>query len=767
MSSPPTARLEEIVQPRSLFGKLRDGAQDWRLPICLALGASAALAGYGLLVPEAFAWPKLRAIIVLAACLVAAGIAWKGSDSPTTRSLVGFLAAVTLTWALIWFLVAPTTVRLWLLGVAALATGALFVRFTSVFPRTLTEADVVHGPPHTVLPARLVSALHLSTETRKTLLPTKPAPHPADIASLTAAVASVVILFLVEFVVIIVEELQELKPGTWSFGPILRAYVGDATHALSCATLILLVGVALEPLVRSAFRERRSTARLPHAVRLLAVLPALGSAAALAFLGTVHARESLTLATGAVVLAHLGRLGSKERLLDWFLTFVVASVFARGIDAESDWWILNGFIVIAVFAAPWRLLHQYRILSEARRRARRGRHAEDGVDPDVLFLRPWYLRQLVIKGAVFPIFLYVAVEAARSAVPELEDPGRKIQEFGLLAIPGLAAITLMLRGTLHVMLGYATSDTEVRRKALWLVTGLTSAAGMLFLGISSGGTGVKLAFLAVFPLTVLSIAVAVYYQGALDPRLALRKTSLFALLGVGGVVLYAGVENLIQDRVASWLGIPEAASPWLAGGIVVLTIGSLQGRLAGWITAMLERLFPELTLTDEGTEVSAVVAALDIADDDAADPAAVRAAARRAKLLQIGARSGVRRHGGRVAVASRDVILLEFPDAVAALAGIAAIEAEYERLCARARVPVIGLRKGVHAGMVWRQPDGAVFGSTVEVADELRRSAPPGGVVVSPTVFDALGSVGDPAFVAISSNSDGRESIHGYQLVMP
>lgn len=67
--------------------------------------------------------------------------------------------------------------------------------------------------------------------------------------------------------------------------------------------------------------------------------------------------------------------------------------------------------------------------------------------------------------------------------------------------------------------------------------------------------------------------------------------------------------------------------------------------------------------------------------------------------------------------------------------------------------------------MVLRDPGGAIFGSTVEIADELRRMSPTGGVLVSPVVAVALSSLG-VSYAALNPHPGIDDSVSGYQLVM-
>ena len=97
-------------------------------------------------------------------------------------------------------------------------------------------------------------------------------------------------------------------------------------------------------------------------------------------------------------------------------------------------------------------------------------------------------------------------------------------------------------------------------------------------------------------------------------------------------------------------------------------------------------------------------------------------------------------HKGRVFNSTGDGILAEFPSVVDAVASAVAIQ---RRMQARDTDPggkgAIRLRIGVHVGDVIVEGDD-LFGEGVNVAARLEGIAPPGGVAVSGTVRDHLGS---------------------------
>lgn len=139
---------------------------------------------------------------------------------------------------------------------------------------------------------------------------------------------------------------------------------------------------------------------------------------------------------------------------------------------------------------------------------------------------------------------------------------------------------------------YKAADADGRRRVLWLVQGLVAFAVI-------GGFQVSLVVLVqTTPLEIPIpgweywlrtvalfvalgfIAVAVFYRGALDPGLVVRRTALYGLSGVVLVFVFTAVEDLTASWLADRLGLSENAGSWLAGGVVALLLGPIHAALS-------------------------------------------------------------------------------------------------------------------------------------------------------------------------------------------
>lgn len=154
---------------------------------------------------------------------------------------------------------------------------------------------------------------------------------------------------------------------------------------------------------------------------------------------------------------------------------------------------------------------------------------------------------------------------------------------GMALALGVAAASLHGQWTM-----YRAADGEGRRRVLWLAQGLVAftlvatlqvalviLTRVTLLRIPLPGWEYWLRLAALFA-GLAFLAVAVFYRGALDPALVLRRTAVYGILGVGLVFLFTGIENLTSSWLAARLGLGESAGAWLAGGVVAVLVGSLQ-----------------------------------------------------------------------------------------------------------------------------------------------------------------------------------------------
>jgi hypothetical protein len=79
---------------------------------------------------------------------------------------------------------------------------------------------------------------------------------------------------------------------------------------------------------------------------------------------------------------------------------------------------------------------------------------------------------------------------------------------------------------------------------------------------------VLLALLVLAPtVLVVTSAVAIFYAGSVDPGLVLRRSTVYGALGALGILLFAGLEDVLSNWVASRIGLPGSVGSLLAGSL--------------------------------------------------------------------------------------------------------------------------------------------------------------------------------------------------------
>lgn len=183
----------------------------------------------------------------------------------------------------------------------------------------------------------------------------------------------------------------------------------------------------------------------------------------------------------------------------------------------------------------------------------------------------------------------------------------------LLAIPlgySLVLLFIML-GIRALRVGFGSANPEDRGRILWIVNGFVAAFwAAIFLTVFPGllygayegyiGAGRDVSSELVFqvyddvgsliPISVilLSVITGVFYHGAVDPALALRKTTVYGAMAIAAVFLFAGLESLVSELLEEGLGVSGLVGSIVVGGAVALAIAPLYGKLR----AVAERFLP-------------------------------------------------------------------------------------------------------------------------------------------------------------------------------
>jgi|GEM_PF-3202443 len=363
-----------------------------------------------------------------------------------------------------------------------------------------------------------------------------------------------------------------------------------AVLALACAAQSLLVFVAPGVVLEHRRRFNELTASMNGMKLESSATP----------LGELYLNSVVSLAASALALALLWRAAERPaaRVLALFLctTFFPALAFiGAGVPYEAvmvlmsamSWLSMAAFLRFAALF-PHPLTRDDLERADRVRAARRGRAPRPVSRSRRLLLDPRF-----VWGGAVAMSLFAIVTTATSRTG--------LQAFALpLLVWSVVRAVGLLRSSLTV------ADEAGRRSILWVVQGFYA---MLWLGVfvvgsvvwgmwsgyrhaQAGGTmadyqmpyavlmvasvGQSLSVLFV----VACLAVAIFFYGALDPRLALKGTTVYAMVGVAGALLFAIVENAVSGVMVDSLRLSDGVGGPVAGGIVALATGPIRDAIA-------------------------------------------------------------------------------------------------------------------------------------------------------------------------------------------
>jgi class 3 adenylate cyclase len=316
---------------------------------------------------------------------------------------------------------------------------------------------------------------------------------------------------------------------------------------------------------------------------------------------------------------------------------------------------------------------------------------------------------------------------------------------------GAVAGARILRGS------YRRADPAQQRRVLWVLNAFVALSWLLLLALPFGiviyttaevlsspranALG-DIAFQTLLAVGLLALpaflAFGLFYNGALDPRLTIRRTSVYGAMGVLTLTLFMAVEGTASMQVMSVLNLPNGVGPAVAGGSVALAFGPLRRWVERRTGAIVERLIPATALAEAEREDAAIVFA-DICGYTRISATAEATALTLASLFHTTARRVAEQRGGRLVKTLGDGVVLEFAAVSPAVSAALEVRRRFAAAAEAMGFERPELRCGVHFGPVARGRDGDVFGAVVNLASRLEGAADPGEVMVSGAVADALG----------------------------
>lgn len=175
-----------------------------------------------------------------------------------------------------------------------------------------------------------------------------------------------------------------------------------------------------------------------------------------------------------------------------------------------------------------------------------------------------------------------------------------------LLLAALAFTIMIVHGILYFNAVYIMLEPDEKRKVRWvavalflpcalpalsqgaylLLTGLGMGLGALGLPdataamLATGAGSVAAILAAAIPVVLVAgLAIAIFWDGALDPGLVIRETAVYGLLSGILLVLFTGLESVLSDLLALRLDFPERSGGWVAGIVTALVFAPARSRL--------------------------------------------------------------------------------------------------------------------------------------------------------------------------------------------
>lgn len=240
-------------------------------------------------------------------------------------------------------------------------------------------------------------------------------------------------------------------------------------------------------------------------------------------------------------------------------------------------------------------------------------------------LLPGFRTKLLDSRFVWKWVIGIAVVAegavlATLAVRKHFDLAARGFPFHNLALTAILLVTLAIC-VANLRAGYRHSQAGGRRRIYWILEGLLAATVILVLAsvlkLLQMVSGYHIDFTLWYPLAVLGgilvmivfLGVAMFYAGALDPRLAIQRTATTGLVGVAMVLILAVAQEFAQELLVSILGLSDRMGGMVTGGVVALSFEPVQRRVSAFVSVALSRSGSgsvpcDVALVDHGVAVT-------------------------------------------------------------------------------------------------------------------------------------------------------------------
>lgn len=331
--------------------------------------------------------------------------------------------------------------------------------------------------------------------------------------------------------------------------------------------------------------------------------------------------------------------------------------------------------------------------------------------------------------------------------------------WGAIAVIFFIAWLLLFAGGICPMAMASTrhlyrNGTEVeRRRVAWLRAVLLAAAAAVALLIlvpllvrKLGGSGALtdawagvlfLAWIALPTLFIGGLAFAVLYGGALDPRVAFTRVTLWTVLGLAITGAFLVLERFVALKAVEWLALPKETGLVVAGGVIAATFVPLRHGVERALMRLADRYLP-ISIVADGARVVKTVAITDLSGYTALTQRDEPLALIQGALLKRQAERIAGALGGRVVKSMGDAVMLTFDSPRDAALAVERLHAAYGEAAAALDIEPLPLHTALHAGEIVESHDGDIYGHTVNLCARLVDAAAPGEIVASAAVAAVL-----------------------------
>jgi class 3 adenylate cyclase len=355
----------------------------------------------------------------------------------------------------------------------------------------------------------------------------------------------------------------------------------------------------------------------------------------------------------------------------------------------------------------------------------------------------------------------LVIIAATAGLLLAMHPGGKVSGGFLIGIVPIIGVFVPMLGFSALQMNYRYGSDRDRRQIGWIylgaAAGFTIASAMYWiLGLALvpalAGDGHSLfglelpalwvaSTLLFVPLVVatflLGLTMAVFHRGALDPRLAIRRSAVISLCGVLLTALFVIVEGAVSSQAVVRFGMPDQTGAVVAGTFAALAFAPMRNRVERAVSRWVDRAMPLNALSD-GERKVVTVSFVDLSGYTALSERDESTALLHAALLRKCTQAAVSGHGGALVKSLGDGMMLRFDTPAAALAALEHLARSYQQGAAALDIAPLPVHAGVHHGEVVLARDGYLFGADVNLAARLCSAAPGGQVLVSAAARDQI-----------------------------